>query len=84
MPAAPAPFHLLRTHSAPLSALHINPSNSLLYTGDQDGYVGITDLSTRRVVRFWQAHQGGVLSLEEWDGHLIRRVMTAQTTATMC
>jgi hypothetical protein len=73
-PTAPAPFHLLRNHSAPLSALHINESNTLLYSGDQDGFVGIMDLSSRRIVRLWQAHLGGILSLEEWDGHLIRRV----------
>lgn len=72
---APAPFHLLRNHSAPVSAVHINPPNALLYTGDQNGFVGITDLSSRRVIRFWQAHTGGILSLEEWDGHLIRRVL---------
>lgn len=72
MPAAPAPFHILRNHSSPLSALSINPSNTLLYTGDQDGNVGITDLSSRRVVRLWKAHNESILSVEEWNGHLLR------------
>jgi hypothetical protein len=72
MPAAPAPFHILRNHLSPLSALSINPSNTLLYTGDQDGNVGITDLSSRRVVRLWKAHKESILSVEEWNGHLIR------------
>lgn len=74
MPTAPAPFHILRNHSAALSALSINPSNTLLYSGDQEGNVGITDLSSRRVVRLWQAHQGSIMSVEEWNGHLIRQV----------
>jgi WD40 repeat protein len=72
MPAAPAPFHILRNHSSPLSALSINPSNTLLYSGDQDGNVGITDLSSRRVVRLWKAQTESILSVEEWNGHLLR------------
>ncbi|KAK8858888.1 hypothetical protein IAR55_003119 [Kwoniella newhampshirensis] len=71
MPSPPTPFHLLRAHHAPLSALHFNPSNTLLYSGDQDGFISILDLRVRRVVAYWQAHQGGVLGVEEWEGGLI-------------
>ncbi|WWD18782.1 hypothetical protein CI109_103237 [Kwoniella shandongensis] len=71
MPPPPTPFHLLRAHHSPLSALHFNPSNTLLYSGDQDGYISILDLRVRRVVAYWQAHEGGVLGLEEWEGGLI-------------
>jgi WD40 repeat protein len=70
----PAPFHLLRNHHAPLNSVRFNEGNTLLYSGDQDGFVAITDLRVRRVVCFWKAHEGGVLGLEEWDGQLIRYV----------
>ena len=74
MPAAPTPFHLLRTHHAPLSSVSFNPGNTLLYAGDQDGYISITDLRSRRTVAYWKAHRGGVLTVQEWDGRLIRSV----------
>ncbi|KAK4689687.1 ASTRA-associated protein 1, partial [Tremellales sp. Uapishka_1] len=71
MTRPPTPFHLLRVHHAPLSVLHFNPTNTLLYSGDQDGFVAITDLKLRRVVVYWQAHEGGLLGLEDWQNGLI-------------
>ncbi|WVR06632.1 hypothetical protein IAU60_003664 [Kwoniella sp. DSM 27419] len=71
MVSPPTPFHLLRVHHAPLSALSFNASNTLLYSGDQDGYVAILDLRVRRVICYWKAHDGGVLGLEEWEGGLL-------------
>ncbi|WRT68100.1 uncharacterized protein IL334_005075 [Kwoniella shivajii] len=70
-PSPPPPFHLLRSHHAPLSSVHFNPSNTLLYSGDQDGFISILDLRVRRVIAYWKAHQGGILGLEEWQGGLI-------------
>ncbi|OCF37004.1 hypothetical protein I316_00908 [Kwoniella heveanensis BCC8398] len=70
-PPSPSPFHHLRTHHHPLSALHFNSSNTLLYSGDQDGWISILDLRVRRVICYWKAHEGGVLGLEEWEGGLI-------------
>lgn len=72
MPTSPDPFHVLRTHSAPLASVAFGANNTLLYSGDQDGFISITDLRTRRSVLFWQAHQGGILGVGEWDGRLIR------------
>lgn len=72
MPLAPTPFHLLRSHHAPISAVHFNHDNTLLYAGDQDGFVSVSDLNFRRVILFWKAHEGGVLGLEEWEGRMIR------------
>ncbi|WVW85056.1 hypothetical protein I302_107092 [Kwoniella bestiolae CBS 10118] len=71
MPSPPPPFHLLRTHHSPISSVHFNPSNTLLYSGDQDGYISVLDLKVRRVVAYWKAHEGGILGLEEWQGGLI-------------
>ncbi|WVF68720.1 hypothetical protein IAT40_003492 [Kwoniella sp. CBS 6097] len=70
-PPPPSPFHYLRTHHHPLSALHFNSTNALLYSGDQEGWVSILDLKVRRVICYWRAHEGGVLGLEEWEGGLI-------------
>ncbi|ODN74132.1 hypothetical protein L202_07586 [Cryptococcus amylolentus CBS 6039] len=72
-PAAPSPFHTLRTHSSPLATLHFStsPSNGLLYSGDQEGWISVLDLRVRRVVAFWKAHEGGVLGLGEWEGGVV-------------
>ncbi|ADV25638.1 WD-repeat protein [Cryptococcus gattii E566] len=72
-PPAPVPFHTLRTHSSPLASLHFStsPPNSLLYAGDQDGWISVLDLKVRRVVAFWKGHEGGVLGLGEWQAGLI-------------
>jgi WD40 repeat protein len=72
MPPPPTPFHILRTHHAPLSCLSFNASNTLLLAGDQDGYLSVTDLRLRRVVAYWKGHEGGVLGVGEWAGRLIR------------
>lgn len=72
MAPPPTPFHVLRNHSAPLSTVSFNSGNTLLYAGDQDGTVSITDLKSRRTTSLWKAHEGGVLSVEEWNGRLIR------------
>ncbi|OWZ28102.1 WD-repeat protein [Cryptococcus neoformans c45] len=70
---APAPFHTLRIHSSPLATLHFStsPPNSILYAGDQDGWISVLDLRVRRVVAFWKGHEGGVLGIGEWEGGLI-------------
>jgi WD40 repeat protein len=81
MPPPPDPFHVLRTHSAPLASLAFGGGNTLLYSGDQDGFVSITDLRTRRSILFWNAHEGGVLGVGEWDGRLITSVPLSNPTA---
>lgn len=72
MAPAPTPFHILRSHASPLAAITFNPSNTLVYAGDQDGNISITDLRSRRTVSSWRAHEGGILTLQEWNGSLIR------------
>lgn len=67
----PYPIHTIRTHSGPISHVAFSVSNRLLYSADQDGTVAVTDLSTRRVVASFEAHQGGVLGLAEWNGGLV-------------
>lgn len=72
MPSPPIPFHILRAHHAPISALHFTRGNTHLFAGDQDGVVSVTDLGARRVVASWEAHDKGVLSVGEWDGGVVR------------
>jgi WD40 repeat protein len=72
MPSPPLPFHILRAHSAPLSALSFAPGNTHLLAGDQDGVVSVSDLRTRRVAASWKAHAGGVLGVGEWAGGVVR------------
>lgn len=69
MAAPPPPFHILRAHSAPVSVLSFTPN--LLLSGDQDGLVAVTSLSTRRTIASWTAHEGGILGIQEWDGQII-------------
>lgn len=71
MTAPPAPFHILRAHQAPISCVYFTRGNALLLAGDQDGYVSVSDLGTRRVVAYWKAHDGGVLNVEELGDQIL-------------
>ncbi|KAH8089136.1 WD40-repeat-containing domain protein [Filobasidium floriforme] len=71
MPAPPSPFHVLRHHQSPLHHLAFSHSNDLLYSGDEDGNIAITDLKLKRVISSWKAHGEGVLGVGEWDGGLV-------------
>lgn len=55
-PPAPSPFHLLRIHTAPIQSLSFSNDNRLLYSGDEGGYLAITDMKKRRVVCCWKGH----------------------------
>lgn len=76
----PTPFQILRVHQAPLSALCFTLGNTYLFAGDQDGYVSMTDLSARRVVASWHAHEGGILGVGEWEHGVVRYILTMFVT----
>ncbi|GAA6033187.1 hypothetical protein JCM8097_002986 [Rhodosporidiobolus ruineniae] len=66
------PTYILRLHAHPVSVLHF-PSGSSgsagarwLLSGDTSGLVILWDLKTFRPRASWQAHEGGVLGIEEW------------------
>lgn len=67
----PTPFHILRAHQAPLTCVSFSPGNVFLLAGDQDGYVSVSDLGSRRVVAYWKAHEDGVLNVEDMGGQII-------------
>ncbi|KZV88287.1 WD40 repeat-like protein [Exidia glandulosa HHB12029] len=71
MPAAPPPLHVLRNHSAQVSALSFSSDNERLYSGDTQGRVVMTSTRTLRPVAVWQAHSDSILGVEEWMGFVI-------------
>ncbi|KAL7409943.1 WD40-repeat-containing domain protein [Mrakia frigida] len=68
MAPTPTPHFILRHHLAQINALTFSPSNHLLYSGDADGIVAVTDTKSRRALAVWKAHEDGVLGVEEWPG----------------
>ncbi|KZP00572.1 WD-40 repeat-containing protein [Calocera viscosa TUFC12733] len=69
--SAPTPAHILRQHSAQISALAFSADNSLIYSGDADGIVCIVYCKTLRPVSLWKAHGGSILGMEEWDDKVV-------------
>ena len=62
------PRYILRGHSAQIHAVHFFDSNLKLLSGDAEGWVVIWDVSIKRSLAVWRAHQGGVLGLGTWPG----------------
>ncbi|EEB89826.1 hypothetical protein MPER_12041, partial [Moniliophthora perniciosa FA553] len=69
--AAPSPIHLLRAHSAAVSALHISEDNERIYSGDASGFVVCTSTRTLRAITSWKAHTDGLLGVEESGNNII-------------
>ena|ERR1700733_14558384 len=70
-PLPPSPSHLLRSHSAQLSALAISDDNERIYSGDVSGLVVITSTRSLRAIASWKAHTSGLLGVEEWINGII-------------
>jgi hypothetical protein len=67
MPLPPAqPVYILRGHSAPIHAVVFFRSNTRLITADSEGWVVLWDVSTRRPVAVWKAHDASVLGAAPW------------------
>ena len=64
-PAQPA--YVLRGHSAQIHALHFMRGNSRLLTGDADGWVVCWDVTYKRAVAVWRAHQNAILGFGDWE-----------------
>lgn len=65
------PHYILRGHSSQIHAVAFLRHNSRLLTGDADGWVVVWNLSTRRPVTVWRAHQGPILALSEWPSERV-------------
>ncbi|KAJ4487745.1 WD40-repeat-containing domain protein [Lentinula aciculospora] len=64
---APAPIHLLRSHTSSIAALFVSRDNEHIYSGDASGHAVITSTRTLRAIASWKAHQDGFLGIEEWE-----------------
>lgn len=69
---APPPSTVFRYHAYPVHAAAFSTDNTLLYAGDEEGWLSITDTKTKRVVAHWRAHEKGVLAVKDWQGGLVR------------
>ncbi|OAT04560.1 WD repeat protein, variant [Blastomyces gilchristii SLH14081] len=58
------PLYILRGHGSPIHALHFYSMNSRLISGDSDGWVVVWNMSTKRAVASWKAHESAVLGVE--------------------
>ncbi|KAH9856558.1 WD-40 repeat-containing protein [Lenzites betulinus] len=67
-PRAPAPKHIIRSHAAAVSVLHVSRDNARIYSGDAAGTVVVTSARTLRALAEWRAHEDGLLGVQEWEG----------------
>ncbi|CAK5268547.1 unnamed protein product [Mycena citricolor] len=75
MEAAPAaPTHLVRAHSADVTALFFSGDNERLYSGDASGRVVVTSTRSLRSITSWAAHTDSVLGVEEWGNRIVTSV----------
>ena len=63
-PAQPA--YVLRGHAAQVHALHFMRGNTRLLTADADGWVISWNVTFKRPVAVWKAHDTAVLGLMSW------------------
>ncbi|KAI1913740.1 Astra associated protein 1 Asa1 [Ophidiomyces ophidiicola] len=61
------PVYVLRGHAAAVHAIHFYSDNVRLASGDADGWVIIWDITTKRPVAAWKAHEGAILNLKSVD-----------------
>ncbi|KAK2780934.1 ASTRA complex subunit [Emmonsiellopsis sp. PD_33] len=57
------PVFVLRGHASPIHALHFYSKNSRLISGDGDGWVIVWNMTTKRAVAVWKAHESAVLDV---------------------
>ncbi|KAL8756382.1 MAG: hypothetical protein Q9184_004523 [Pyrenodesmia sp. 2 TL-2023] len=62
----PQPSFVLRGHSVQVHAVHFIQGNSRLLTADADGWVVSWNLSYKRPVAAWKAHENAVLGIRSW------------------
>ncbi|KAH7107519.1 WD-40 repeat-containing protein [Auriculariales sp. MPI-PUGE-AT-0066] len=65
MPSVAAPIHILRNHSAQISALSFSDDNERLYSADTAGRVTILSTRSLRPIASWPAHTDSVLTVRE-------------------
>ena len=67
----PQPKYVLRGHNAQLHSVCFLRQNARLVTADAAGWVVLWNLTTKRPVAVWKAHEKAILGLEAWDSDKI-------------
>ncbi|KAL8930931.1 MAG: hypothetical protein Q9208_000032 [Pyrenodesmia sp. 3 TL-2023] len=62
----PQPSFVLRGHSVQVHAVHFIQGNSRLLTADADGWLVSWNLSYKRPVAVWKAHETALLGIRSW------------------
>lgn len=57
------PTYVLRGHASPIHSLNFYGSNSRLISGDAVGWVVVWDVTSKRAVATWKAHEGSILAV---------------------
>src|SRR5687768_7368890 len=70
-PPPPAPTHLLRGHSVPVTSVSISNDNERIYSGDASGKVTVTSTRSLRSVASWTPHTDSILGVEEVGNNVI-------------
>ncbi|EFR00221.1 hypothetical protein MGYG_03224 [Nannizzia gypsea CBS 118893] len=82
------PIYVLRGHTSPIHSLNFYGSNSRLISGDADGWVVVWDMTSKRAVASWKAHEGSILGISGVEACLEtgveRRIMTHGRDHKLC
>ena len=65
------PVYVLRGHGSAIHALDFFQQNTRLLSGDSDGWIVIWDVTIKRPVAVWQAHDASIISAKAWKHGLI-------------
>lgn len=57
--------------------------NERLVTADADGWVVVWNVSTRRPVAVWKAHEGAVMNVAEWKGRILTFVFSTSYSSSI-
>ncbi|DAA72929.1 TPA_exp: Uncharacterized protein A8136_4854 [Trichophyton benhamiae CBS 112371] len=82
------PTYVLRGHASPIHSLNFYGSNSRLISGDADGWVVVWDVTSKRAVATWKAHEGSILAVVGIEVNLEtgveRRILTHGRDHKLC
>lgn len=70
----PTASHILRYHTAAVTAIHISDDRKRITSGDASGKVVVTSTRSLRAITLWSPHSDGLLGVQEWDKHIITYV----------
>ncbi|EFE43518.1 hypothetical protein TRV_01729 [Trichophyton verrucosum HKI 0517] len=83
-----SPTYVLRGHANPIHSLNFYGSNSRLISGDADGWVVVWDMTSKRAVATWKAHEGSILAVVGIEVNLEtgveRRILTHGRDHKLC